>query len=131
MAIRIWSSTAPSVRPEERTGPDVCSRRLWRVVQRSSMGLKVPRSGSRQGWAPGDLDADGHLDILVGGGQCRRRASGSGHGLFWFRVMARAGTWCGRAVCRLQGLAIPGTVSVLADLDHRWGARDHYPARGC
>jgi FG-GAP-like repeat len=80
----------------------------------SSMGLKV-RKVSAPGLGLGDLDQDGHLDILGGGNatsDLRPR-----YGLFWFRGDGKGG-WhlVQESGLPTQGLPFPESV-VLADLD--------------
>jgi hypothetical protein len=95
-------------------GPDVYLGDGWGGWTASSMGLKVLKVAA-PGLSLGDLDQDGHLDIIGGGnltGDLR-----PGYGLFWFRGDGK-GSWhlVRESGLPMQGLPFPESV-VLADLD--------------
>jgi len=98
----------------EANGPDVYlgdGRGGWKA---SSVGLKALKLAA-SGMALGDVDRDGHLDIIAGGnvtGELR-----SGYGLFWFKGDGKGG-WhlVQESGLPSQGLAIPHGIA-LADLD--------------
>jgi FG-GAP-like repeat len=103
-----------SVGREEGNGPDVYlgdGRGGW---QAASTGLKVLKVATG-GLALGDLDQDGHVDLIVGGNVTG--ALQSGYGLFWFRGDGKGG-WhlVQESGLPTQGLAIPHGIT-LADPD--------------
>jgi hypothetical protein len=100
--------------PEAPNGPEVYvgdGRGGWTAA---SVGLKV-LTGAAPGLALGDVDQDGHPDILAGGsvsGELRR-----GYGLFWFRGDGKGGWRLVReSGLPAQGLPFPDSLA-LADLD--------------
>lgn len=100
-------------------GPDVYlgdGRGGWTA---SSMGLKVLKVAA-PGLGLGDLDQDGHFDIIAGGNVTSELRLG--YGLFWFRGDGKGG-WhlVQESGLPTQGLPFPDSV-VLADLD-----RDEVP----
>jgi FG-GAP-like repeat len=100
--------------PAQLNGPEVYlgdGQGGWNAASEGLKALKV----AAPGLAVGDVDQDGHPDLIAGGALTGRRAAG--YGLFWFKGDGQ-GRW--RLVSESglppQGLAIPHGVA-LADVD--------------
>ena len=100
--------------PGQRHGPEVYLGNGQGGWTAASEGLKALHVAA-PGLAVGDVDQDGHVDLIAGGAVSGPRAAG--YGLFWFKGDGQ-GRWQLVSASGLppQGLAIPHGVA-LADLD--------------